>query len=124
MGASFTKTLTVTKAINDQASPPTFHIMGGKCRHEHIEELNAADKPCSHCGHSESVHDDASQDILTSTPANDTLEDDFDSRFISLREDTVVQLPNLLEKEKVVHAISATTPILLSETRVQNLKLS
>ncbi|OGM50981.1 hypothetical protein ABOM_000237 [Aspergillus bombycis] len=130
MSASFTNTLTFTKLINDQASSPTFHIMGGKCRYEKIEGLgktsclcsqfeasvspelrikDAVDKPCSHCGHSGLVHEDASQYIPFATPANYTRKYDFDSRFLSQRKDTVVQLANLLEEQQVVHVRGTPT---------------
>ncbi|KAL2829696.1 hypothetical protein BDW59DRAFT_32780 [Aspergillus cavernicola] len=124
MDPSFANTITFTKVINGPASPPTFHIMAGKCRYEITEgctrtcclcsqfeasldpELSAKDavnKACSRCGHSVLEHEEASHFIRFSAPANDTLEDDFDSHFMSQRKDTVVQLANLLENQKVVH---------------------
>ncbi|KAL4784923.1 hypothetical protein BJX76DRAFT_347377 [Aspergillus varians] len=98
--------------------------MAGKCRYEIIDgrarmccscsqfeallspdlsAKDAANKACSQCGHSVLEHEEASHFIRFSAPANDTLEDDFDSHFMSQRKDTVVQLANLLENQNVVH---------------------
>ncbi|KAL5340622.1 hypothetical protein BJX70DRAFT_102203 [Aspergillus crustosus] len=76
-----------------------------------LSAKDAANKACSWCGHSGLEHEEASHFIRFSAPANDTvgaqgndtLENGFDPRFLSQRKDTVVQLANLLEKQKVLH---------------------